>query len=72
MLEVHDGDTISSLACELEAKSYAINSAFPKATVKGKELSYDSLFSKVNLKSTYKFGKQCTRLSSLNLVLIPF
>ena len=56
-LDIHEGDDVSSIACELEGKGYNVSAAFPKVSADGKKLSFEDLFQKVNLSRTYEFGK---------------
>ena len=56
VLDLHEDDDLSAIACELEAQNFQVNPAFPTVTVGEKDISSD-IFSRVDFQATYKFGK---------------
>ena len=54
-LQLDERDDLSSVACELEARKYNVNPAYPHILADGKEVQ--DQFTKLDFKTTYKFGK---------------
>lgn len=54
-VNLEDRDDLTSVACILEEMKYPVNPAFPEIMVEGK--SVPDVFGRVNLHTTYKFGK---------------
>ena len=54
VVDVHEEDDLSAVACELVKMKYDVNPAFPTIMVDGKTVDE---WKKVNFRLKYKFGK---------------